>query len=463
MPQTEKIFWDNEIIQKFDIAGPRYTSYPTALKFHEEFGREDYLAAAKRSNQSNRPLSLYFHLPFCDTVCYYCACNKVVTANKARSREYLDHLITEIKLQSEIFSSNRPVIQLHWGGGTPTFFSGSEMTELMHQTGRHFHLLSDDQGEHSIELDPRTADINTLSLLRGLGFNRLSLGIQDFNPKVQQAVNRIQPYPLVSDVFKNARDLGFKSISVDLIYGLPYQTQDSFQHTMAKVIELNPDRVSLFNYAHLPNRFKTQKQILEEALPSPSTKLSIMCQASNSLIEAGYNYIGMDHFAKFEDDLSLAQQQKTLQRNFQGYSTARQTDLVGLGVSSISKVGNTYNQNIKTITGYQDALKNHHLPVERGFVLSREDEIRRHIIMELICHNALNISSIENSWDINFEQHFEKEWSELNQLSCDGLLELSNHKIIVTEPGRLLIRRICMVFDQYSVHVNHGQQFSRII
>lgn len=463
MRQTEKIFWDTETIKKFDISGPRYTSYPTALKFHEEFGQKDYLAAVRRSNDNNRPLSLYFHLPFCNTVCYYCACNKVVTANKARAREYLDHLITEIQLQSELFSPNRPVIQLHWGGGTPTFFSHSEMTELMHQTGRHFHLLGKDEGEYSIELDPRTADIDTLSLLRGLGFNRISLGIQDFNEEVQRSVNRFQPYKTVRDAFNNARDLAFNSISIDLIYGLPHQTLQSFEDTMGKVTELNPDRISLFNYAHLPTRFKTQKQIQEEALPSPSTKLAIMCQASNTLIKKGYQYIGMDHFAKYDDDLSVAQRENTLQRNFQGYSTGRQADLVGLGVSSISRIDNTYSQNIKSVSGYQDALKNNHLPIERGYILTKEDEIRRQVIMDLICHNHLNKKAVEQTWGIKFDQHFAAELDELTQFCADGLLMQNDEEIRITETGRLLVRRICMTFDQYSLHVSHGQQFSRII
>lgn len=456
--------WNKEFILKNNISGPRYTSYPTALEFHEEFGIKEYKLAATESNKKHRPLSLYFHLPFCNTICYYCACNKIVTADKKKARSYLDQLIHEIELQSALFPKNRPVTQLHWGGGTPTFFSHAEMTELMYNIGRHFNLLDSPQGEYSIEIDPRHADIDTLSLIHGLGFNRISLGIQDFYMPVQQAINRVQPYKMVAEAVSNARKLGISSINMDLIYGLPHQTPASYRKTCDQILTLQPERISLFNYAHLPHRFKTQRQINEEDLPSSEEKLDILCETSNTLIQSGYTYIGMDHFAKHTDELAIAQREGSLQRNFQGYSTAREADLVGMGVSSISHIGNTYSQNFKTLQAYSQALKEKKLPIERGYQLTDDDLIRQDIINQLTCHNGIDIKSIENKYKIVFTRYFSTEANTLAQLQDEGLITIHPSNIQVTDAGRLVVRRVCMAFDIYTrAKQNTQTTYSRII
>lgn len=456
--------WKKDFIQSNNVAGPRYTSYPTAIQFHEEFGINDYKQAVSRSNQKKRPLSLYFHIPFCNTICYYCACNKIVTADKKRVRHYLDQLIREIEVQGELFEKSRPVVQLHWGGGTPTFFSHSEMTELMYHTGRNFNLLDDEQAEYSIEIDPRDADLDTLSLIHGLGFNRISLGIQDFDEKVQKAVNRVQPLAMVESVVKASRNLGFQSINMDLIYGLPYQTPKSYRSTIKSVLALQPDRISLFNYAHLPHRFKTQRQIKDETLPTAEEKLEILCDSANTLMNAGYIYIGMDHFAKQEDSLAIAQQQGQLQRNFQGYSTAREADLIGMGVSSISHIDNTYSQNFKTTSRYEEALAQDHLPIERGYLLNADDLLRQGIINQLTCHNQIDIPKTEKIYQIDFPSYFHAELRELASLEKEALVRLSPTKISLTELGRLVVRRICLVFDIYNRGAQAQQStYSRII
>ncbi len=455
--------WDKDFIEKNNSSGPRYTSYPTAMAFHEELSEQDYHDAAHRSNNKQRPLSLYLHLPFCNTICYYCACNKIVTADRKKSRHYLDQLIRELSLQGALFDHNRPVVQLHWGGGTPTFFSHPEMTELMYHIGRNFNLLHDQAGEYSIEIDPRDADLNTLSLIHGLGFNRISLGVQDFNEKVQQAINRIQPYAMVAEVFKQARNLGFASISTDLIYGLPYQSPETYQKTIDQILSLQPDRISLFNYAHLPHRFKTQRQIQEEALPSANNKLEILCDTANTLTQAGYIHIGMDHFAKQDDSLVLAQQQGQLQRNFQGYSVAREADLVGMGVSAIGHIDNIYSQNFKSIRLYEEALLSNHLPIERGYILNADDLLRQDIINQITCHNGINIKSIEQKHSITFADYFSQELTKLRQCEEEGLIEISTTQIQLTSLGRLVIRRICMIFDIYTVTNEESKRYSRIL
>lgn len=464
-PHTQKNApaWDTAFIERNNTSAPRYTSYPTAMAFHEEFGVKDYLDAAARSNQKQRPLSLYLHLPFCNTVCYYCACNKIVTADRKRSRRYLDSLIQELAMQGALFDRNRPVVQLHWGGGTPTFFSASEMTELMYHIGRNFNLLPGQSGEYSIEIDPRQADIDTLSLLHGLGFNRISLGVQDFDPKVQQAVNRVQPYAMVAKVFEQARNLGFAAINTDLIYGLPYQTPESYQKTIEQLLTLKPDRISLFNYAHLPHRFKTQQQIQEEALPKASTKVEILCATANALTEAGYVHIGMDHFAKANDSLVSAQKQGTLQRNFQGYSIAREADLVGLGVSAIGHVDNTYSQNFKSIPLYEEALKNKQLPIERGYILNADDLLRQDIIGQLSCHNKINIPAIETKHAIHFATYFSRELIQLKQCEAEGLVDISKTHITVSALGHLVIRRLCLIFDAHTAITEQTKHYSRIL
>lgn len=379
---TELVF-NRDLIKKYDKSGPRYTSYPTAIQFSENFTEEDYYHQVKLSNERNTPLSLYFHIPFCDTICYYCGCNKIVTKNRNHAQPYLDAVYKELALQGALFKATRVVHQLHWGGGTPTFISHEQMTELMQKTRRHFTLLDDDSGEYSIELDPREVNSSSINLLRKLGFNRISLGVQDFNPKVQQAVNRIQSYKETRDVVLAARKNEFHSISLDLIYGLPFQTVTSFNETVDKVLDLEPDRLSVFNYAHLPEMFKTQRQINSDDLPSAENKLAILQQVTNKLIDAGYEYIGMDHFAKPTDELAIAQKEKKLYRNFQGYSTNSDCDLVAMGITSIGKIADSYSQNIKTIKEYTAILDSGRLPVYRGIALSQDDILRREVINQL--------------------------------------------------------------------------------
>lgn len=455
--------WDEELIKKHDLAGPRYTSYPTALQFTEQFGEADYIHAAEGSNVSLHPLSLYFHIPFCDTICYYCACNKVVTKNKGKARPYLDRLLQEIEMQTALFDKERPVTQLHWGGGTPTFLSESEMTELMYYTTKHFNLLRDKSAEFSIEIDPRDVNGDTVALLSGLGFNRASLGIQDFDPQVQQAVNRIQSYEMVSEVLKDLRNYGFGSINFDLIYGLPYQSLDSFVETLKKVIDLAPDRLSLFNYAHLPERFKPQRRINVVDLPANQIKLQILHTSIDMLNEAGYVYIGMDHFAKPDDELAIAQKEGELQRNFQGYSTQLGNDLIGMGLSSISSVNHTFSQNETDMEAYCNAIDSGHLPVKKGYKLVADDLIRREVINQIICHFRLDTRYIENRFKINFAEYFADELIELSKLADDRLVEMSGPVIEVTDAGRLLVRRVCMVFDFYLRQASQEKRYSKII
>ncbi len=457
-----EILFDPTLIRKYDKAGPRYTSYPTAVQFHEGFGEAEYRAQASASNASGRPLSLYLHIPFCDTVCFYCACNKIVTKNRRHTAPYLDRLYREIALQGALFDRSRPVTQLHWGGGTPTFVSAAEMGELMRVTGEHFRLLDDDSGEYSIEVDPRETDDRTIALLRELGFNRLSLGVQDFDPEVQRAVNRIQSREITFAVMDAARREGFKSISVDLIYGLPHQSVARFGRTVDEIVARSPDRLSVFNYAHLPELFKTQRQIDASALPPPAVKLEILKATIERLIAAGYVYIGMDHFAKPDDELARAQQAGTLYRNFQGYSTHADCDLIGLGATSIGMVGDSYSQNHKTLEAYYARIDEGRLAVFRGVGLDADDRLRRAVITELICHFSLDFAAIEQRYGMMFRDYFAAELAELADLQADGLLELVETGIRVLSPGRLLIRNICMVFDRY-LRAQRQQRFSRVI
>ncbi|KAB2927200.1 MAG: oxygen-independent coproporphyrinogen III oxidase [Candidatus Contendobacter sp.] len=456
------IVFDSALIRKYDKAGPRYTSYPTAVQFHAGFGEVEYREQALASNASNRPLSLYFHIPFCDTVCFYCACNKIVTKNRRHTAPYLDHLYREIALQGALFDRSRLVTQLHWGGGTPTFIDADEMRELMRVTGEHFRLLDDDSGEYSIEVDPRETDDHTIALLRKLGFNRLSLGVQDFDPDVQKAVNRIQSREITLEVMDAARREGFKSISVDLIYGLPFQTVASFGRTVDEIIAQSPDRISVFNYAHLPELFKTQRQIDASALPPPAVKLEILKTVIERLARAGYVYIGMDHFAKPDDELALAQQTGTLHRNFQGYSTHADCDLIGLGATSIGMVGDSYSQNLKGLEEYYARIDEDRLAVFRGVRLDADDRLRRATITALICHFKLEFASIERQFDIRFRDYFAVELAELADMQADGLLALSETGIRVLPAGRLLIRNICMAFDRY-LREQATRRFSKVI
>lgn len=462
--QSSSSLWDEEFIRQHDVAGPRYTSYPTALQFHEEFTHQDYLDAAARSNQARKPLSLYVHLPFCKSLCYYCACNKVVTQNENKKRAYLDALIAEIRQKSKDFDAGRPVYQMHWGGGTPTYFNDAELTELWYEIGRNFHLVDKERGEYSIEIDPRTISGEQLGLLKGFGFNRISLGIQDFDQKVQEAINRVQTLEQIEELMAAARNYQFRSVNFDLIYGLPYQTVASVTKTIDKVIELSPDRISLFNYAHLPERFKSQGLLPEEALPPAEEKLHILCSASNQLVKAGYVYIGMDHFAKPEDELAIAQEKGELHRNFQGYTTYKDADLVGLGVSSISLIDNVYCQNTKSLTEYQTLMEQGGSPITCGVTLTADDEVRRAVIMSILCQNQLTPSQIEAQFKIDFSSYFASEISMLESYVAQGLLRRKDGSFEVTPQGRLVVRKICMAFDVYLPdHMKQGRRFSRVL
>lgn len=452
---------NTDLIRSYDKSGPRYTSYPTAVQFDVSFSADDYKKQIELSNEINGDLSLYFHIPFCDTICFYCGCNKIVTKNRKRAEPYLERLYKEIELQASLFDNKRTVSQLHWGGGTPTFISQQQMQQLMDVTRKYFNLLSDDNGEYSIEIDPREANKETIVLLRKLGFNRISLGVQDFNPQVQKAVNRIQSIEETEEVIIAARDTGFHSVSIDLIYGLPLQSVASFTETLTKVIELDPDRISIFNYAHLPEMFKTQRQMNSNDIPSPQVKLEILQQAIYQLTKAGYVYIGMDHFAKPNDELTKAQNNKNLYRNFQGYSTHADCDLIGLGVTSIGKVANCYSQNVKTIEEYYALLDNNQLPVFRGVELNDDDLLRREVINQLICHYYLNFEEIEKQFEINFASYFETELTQIQKMQTDGLVTLGDKEITVNPIGYLLIRNICMVFDRYLAGSKNS--FSKVI
>jgi len=460
----QSVIFDLELIKRYDKSGPRYTSYPTAVQFHDGFAEAEYRAIARGTNDTSplQPLSLYFHIPFCDTVCFYCGCNKIATKDRSKAQPYLDRVYKELALQSELFDPQRYVDQLHWGGGTPTFISHEQMRELMAETRRNFRLRDDDSGEYSIEIDPREVKGDTIKLLRELGFNRMSLGAQDFEPVVQKAVNRIQSEAGTFAVLDQARSEGFKSISIDLIYGLPLQTVASFERTLDKVIAASPDRLSVFNYAHLPELFKPQRRINEADLPLPAVKLEILHMAVEKLTEAGYVYIGMDHFARPQDELAIAQRERTLYRNFQGYSTHADCDLVGIGVTSIGMVGRSYGQNYKSIDEYYQAIDSGHLPVFRGIELNDDDVLRRDVITRLICHFELTLAEIEQQYGINFIDYFAVELEGLQAMQQDGLLEIADGRIRVMPRGRLLIRNICMEFDRY-LRQAAPQRFSKVI
>ena len=468
MNPTPHALFNEDLIRRYDKSGPRYTSYPTAVQFHTGFDEQAYRAMAARTNELSRaaaqptPLSLYFHIPFCNTVCFYCGCNKVVTKDRSRARPYLDRVYKEIALQAALFDSNRIVEQLHWGGGTPTFISHDEMRELMQVTREHFQLCDDDSGEYSIEIDPREVTRETIVLLRELGFNRLSLGVQDFDPQVQKAVNRIQPEAQTMAALNAAREEGFKSISIDLIYGLPFQSAASFQSTIDKILQAAPDRLSVFNYAHLPEMFKPQRRINAADLPSAAEKLAILRNTINQLTEGGYVYIGMDHFAKPDDELAVAQRSGTLYRNFQGYSTHADCDLIAMGITSISKVGNSYSQNVKTLEEYYDLMDEGRLPVYRGIELDADDLLRREIITQLICHYKLDIAATERQFGITFSDYFATELNALQQMQKDGLLTVDSNAIHVLPAGWLLIRNVCMVFDRY-LKTTEEQRYSKVI
>ena len=458
----QSIKFDIELINRYDRAGPRYTSYPTALELHEGFGDKEYRQHITKSNAAGGPLSLYFHIPFCDTVCFYCACNKIVTKNRKHAEPYVANLCKEITMLGDLFDSSRVVNQLHWGGGTPTFLSYEQMRQLMTVTRQHFLLKDDDSGEYSIEVDPRETHSETIKQLRELGFNRISLGLQDFDPAVQKAINRIQTEEQTFSVLDAARAEGFRSTNIDLIYGLPLQTEATFSLTLDKILAAEPDRFSIFNYAHMPNRFKTQRQINDADMPSADVKLDILQMVGQRLTAAGYVYIGMDHFAKPDDELAIAQREGKLHRNFQGYSTHSDCDLIGLGITSIGKVGDAYSQNVKELDEYDRLISQNKLPVFKGVELNDDDKLRGAVITQLICHFDLAFTIIEQKFSINFADYFAKELLVLKPMQADGLITLSAFGIHVLPAGRLLIRNICMVFDKYMAQ-KQQQQFSKVI
>jgi len=460
MPSAAPIAFDEALVRKYDGAGPRYTSYPTADRFHDGFTPAHYVDALAARNVA-APLSLYVHVPFCNTVCYYCACNKVITKNHDHSAKYIRYVEKEIGIVGGLVEGSPPVIQLHWGGGTPTFLSHEEMGALMGALRRQFRFAPD--AEVSIEVDPRKVDAATIAYLAELGFNRISVGIQDFDPAVQKAVNRIQSEAETRTVIDASRANGFVSVNADLIYGLPLQTVTGFAATLDKVIEASPDRIALYSYAHVPHMSKTQKQIEIAQLPAPDTKLAILALAIEKLGAAGYVYIGMDHFAKPSDELAVAQRERKLHRNFQGYSTKPDCDLIAFGISAIGKIGPSYAQNVKTLDEYYARLDADTLPVLRGVDLNGDDLIRRDTIQKLMCNFELDFAALSQAHGIPFAAMFAPEFAALAPLAADGLVELSADNLRVTPRGRLLVRTVAMLFDRYLRESLQQGKYSRVI
>lgn len=452
-----------DTLQRYDVTGPRYTSYPTADRFVEAFSEADYIQALqqRRERSIGSPLSIYVHIPFCDSLCFYCACNKIVTKRHERSREYLEYLRHEVDLHTHHLGKGQQISQLHLGGGTPTFFNDDELTELMDMLKRSFHFVSG--GEYSIEVDPRTVDQKRLAHLAKLGFNRLSFGVQDFDPDVQKAVHRVQPHHQVFELVQQARELKFDSINIDLIYGLPKQTQASFKQTLQLVGELKPDRIALYAYAHLPQRFKPQRRIHEQDLPETREKLAMLSDGIAHFLSFDYIYVGMDHFALPNDPLAVAKRQGRLHRNFQGYSTQPDCDLIALGVSAIGRVGATYSQNAKTLEDYYDCLRQGKLPIVRGLALSKDDLVRRAVIMALMCQGELLFESIELAYLIDFKQYFADELKSLTALCAEGMLEMDAQSIQISSRGWFFVRAIAMKFDRYLMTDQNRARFSKII
>jgi oxygen-independent coproporphyrinogen III oxidase len=455
----------DDLLRRYDVSGPRYTSYPTADRFVEAFTAADYAQALtqRRSGAAALalPLSLYIHIPFCESLCYYCACNKIITKHHDKAAEYLRYLSREVDLHTQHIGSGQVVSQLHLGGGTPTFLSDMELRELMTMLRRNFAFAPG--GEYSIEVDPRTVDAKRLDTLAELGFNRLSFGVQDFDPAVQKAVHRVQPAEQVFALVEAARARGFESINVDLIYGLPKQSPESFDRTLAQVARLRPDRIALYAYAHLPERFKPQRRIAIVELPTGGSKISMLSRSLKAFRDAGYVYVGMDHFALPEDSLAVAKRQGRLHRNFQGYSTQPDCDLIALGVSSIGRIGATYSQNAKTLEEYYDALDNAQFPVVRGLALSRDDLVRRAVIMALMCQGQVQFESINLAYLVDFPSYFAKELEALQLLQEQGMVVVDGQSIQVTDQGWFFVRAVAMVFDRYLQTDRTRAKFSKII
>lgn len=453
------------LLSRYDVAGPRYTSYPTADRFVEAFSAQDYaMALEQRRNGAAAmalPLSLYVHIPFCESLCYYCACNKIITKHHDKADTYLRYLAREVELHVAVMGRGQTVSQLHLGGGSPTFLSDEQLQDLMQMLRRNFTFAPG--GEYSVEIDPRTVDEKRLQRLFDLGFNRLSFGVQDFDPAVQKAVHRVQSTEQVFELVQQARQIGFESVNVDLIYGLPMQTPESFDRTLALMNRLRPDRIALYAYAHLPERFKPQRRIQAADLPAGAAKVSMLARSLEAFMDAGYVYVGMDHFALPEDALAIAKRQGRLHRNFQGYSTQPDCDLIALGVSAIGRVGAVYSQNAKTLEEYYDKLDHGALPVVRGLAVSRDDLIRRSVIMALMCQGNVLFESIELAFLVDFRSYFQAEMQVLESLQEQGLVSVDDTAIQVTAKGWFFVRAVAMVFDRYLQTDKTRARFSKII
>lgn len=460
-----KIIFNEQLIHRYDCSGPRYTSYPTAVQFSHAYGEADYREWVSASNDDPIPasLSLYLHIPFCDTICYYCGCSKIVTKDKSSAAFYVKLLKKEIKMQGTLFARDRLVVQIHWGGGTPTFLEDDVIKDIFETLKQNFNIPEGDSGEFGIEVDPRTVDQDRIKQLRAIGFNRISFGVQDFDPDVQKAVNREHTTEQIMQSINAARENNFHSINVDLMYGLPRQTLESYEKTIQTTIDASPDRIAVYNYAHMPRLFKPQRRINEDDLPLPEEKLKILQMTIEKLQRAGYVYIGMDHFAKKTDDLVKAQKKGTLHRNFQGYSTHANCDIVAMGITAISCIGDNYSQNVRTIEEYETCLNEQKIPVFRGIELEADDVLRREIISQLMCNNRLDIKRLEEKWGINFRVYFESALAHLQTMAEDGLIEITRERLTVTPSGRLLVRTVCMEFDRYLQERKTEQSYSRVI
>ncbi|WP_159657383.1 oxygen-independent coproporphyrinogen III oxidase [Vibrio atypicus] len=455
---SQQIVWDQAVLDKYNYSGPRYTSYPTALEFHEAFTVADYDMAC--TQYPERPLSLYIHIPFCHKLCYYCGCNKVITRHAHKADEYLDVLEQEIRTRAALLQG-REVTQLHFGGGTPTFLTKAQISRLMAILRGEFFFTGD--AEISIEVDPREIELDMLDHLRGEGFNRLSIGVQDFNKEVQKLVNREQDEEFIFAMVERAKQLGFRSTNLDLIYGLPKQTKDSFAATLKQVLEMKPGRLSVFNYAHMPQLFAAQRKIKDEDLPIAEEKMAILQDTIATLTDAEYQFIGMDHFALPDDELAVAQREGVLHRNFQGYTTQGEADLVGFGVSAISMIGDAYAQNQKELKKYYAQVNDQRHALWKGVALDSDDLLRREVIKQLICNFKLDKTMIESEFSVDFNGYFKEDLGLLQTFINDELVEVDEKEIRVTLRGRLLIRNICMCFDKYLRAKARQQQFSRVI
>lgn len=455
--------FNRQLVEKYDRPGPRYTSYPTAPQFSEEFNAQAYAQAAQQSNQNiDKPLSIYVHIPFCKSLCYYCACNKIITQKTQKAVEYLEYLKKEIVMQAQLFDKQRLLTQLHLGGGTPTYLTSEQLSELMDCVRTNFNLDESDNHEFSIEVDPRTIDTDRIQELRAQGFNRLSFGVQDFDADVQKAVNRLQSEQQVFDLVAAGRAANFKSISVDLIYGLPLQTVDSFDRTLDKIIELRPDRIAAYSYAHLPEMVRAQRLIRKEDMPPPERKMELLELIIQRLTNAGYVYIGMDHFALPDDELVIARENGTLQRNFQGYSTHAECDLIGLGITAIGYINGHYSQNVKVLSEYYEALDNNQLTVVKGYQLSEDDLLRRDVIVDLMCHSSIHYTKYETKYGIRFAEYFADALAKLQETVDDNLVRIDDEQLELLPQGQLMMRVVAMAFDAYLGGAQKGS-FSRTV